>query len=97
MIRDPTQRTTEDDGKKTSRAYIYTLFDSSVIDSPRHFFELFREKEEIRYATGQLERGSVTNRKHLQLYVEFIKPVRGQRLFTLMGLPTGSGWFEFHL
>lgn len=85
---------TTSEHNKTARAYIYTIFDLPETDAEveRDLKDL-SESGETKLVTGQIERGESTGRRHLQLYVEWLKPVRGKRLFKLLGLEHGGGWY----
>lgn len=76
---------------ETGRRYLYTIFNWP--GQPGEFIENIWQTEEVNFVVGQLERGAVTNREHIQLYVEWKQPVRGARIKRLMGLSDGWGWF----
>lgn len=93
---EPNSRTTEYKG--TARAYIYTIWLDNEAIGTRHIdklIELYETTNELKYFVGQFERGrGEFQRLHLQLYVEFGKPAKGKRLFTLLGLGTGDAWYK---
>jgi len=71
------------------RNFIYTIFfdeDDGSIDSLRtEWYKLIDDHPDVRYYAGQLEVCPQTLRHHIQLYVEYKRPVKPARIATIFG------------
>lgn len=66
----------------TARAWVFTCYDLLL---KTHLDEHL--PQEIRYLVCQVEAGNEAHRRHLQGYVELVRPVRRRQLATILGIP----------
>lgn len=74
---------------KPFRGYIYTVWLGDLEITPSRVDKKLSkavEDGEVKYYAFQEEIAPSTERRHLQLYIEFVKPQRGQRIERLLGL-----------